>query len=288
MGYTIICNSSTDLPIEVINEFNLKVVSLSFTIEDETYVNHLDHKDYDIKKFYEKLRGGTLATTTQVNAYEYEEVIKEELDKGKDVLILSFSSGLSGSFNSARIAVESFSDAKNKILLIDTKAASLGEGLLVYLAAMQKEAGKSIEEVYEYVNNLIPHLAHWFTVDDLMFLRRGGRLSSSSAIIGSVLRIKPILHVDDEGHLIAKEKTMGRRKSLQRLVKILEESIDTSLSKTVFISHGDDIDAANSVKDMVLALNLDLNVLVINYIGPVIGAHSGPGTIALFFTAKNR
>lgn len=288
MSYTIICNSSTDLPIDVVKKFKLKLVPLQFIIEKETYVNHLDHSSYDINLFYQKLRDGVLATTSQVNVFEYEEAIKEEVDKGNDVLILSFSSALSGSYNSARIAVENFADSKQKVLLIDTKAASLGEGLLVYLAALQKESGKSIDEVYDYVNNIIPHIAHWFTVDDLMFLRRGGRVSGASAAIGSILRVKPILHVDDEGKLIPQGKVIGRKKSLLKLVSMLETTIDTKISNLVFISHGDDIEAANFVKEKVLELDLGLDVKIINYIGPVIGAHSGPGTVALFFTATNR
>ena len=160
--------------------------------------------------------------------------------------------------------------------------------MLVYLAAAQKQKGKSIEEVYEYVNNLIPHLAHWFTVDDLMFLRRGGRLSGAGAILGTVLSIKPILHIDNEGRLIPRYKAIGRKRSLHRLVSILDETIDPSISKSVFISHGDDHHSALLVKEKIEALNRGLNVELINFIGPVIGAHSGPGTVAVFFTAKQR
>lgn len=288
MSFTIICDSSSDLPIDVIKEFNLKTLSLKFNIEEETYVNYLDHSSYDISLFYQKLKDGALATTSQINVYEYEEAIKEEIDKGNDVLILAFSSGLSGCYNSARIAVDNFADSEQKVLLVDTKAASLGEGLLVYLAALQKEAGKTIEEVYEYVNNITLNIAHWFTVDDLMFLRRGGRVSGASAALGSILKIKPIMHVDNNGKLIPVGKVMGRKKSLMKLVSMLETTIDTNISNLVFISHGDDLDAANFVKEKVLELNLGLDVKIINHVGPVIGAHSGPGTIALFFTATQR
>lgn len=288
MSFTIICDSSTDFPIEVVKKFNLKTLSLKFNIEEKTYVNYLDHSSYDISLFYQKLKDGAIATTSQINVYEYEEAIKEEIDKGKDVLILAFSSALSGCYNSARIAVESFADSPKKVLLVDTKAASLGEGLLVYLAALQRESGKTIEEVYEYVNNITLNIAHWFTVDDLMFLKRGGRISGASAAIGSILRVKPILHVDDNGELIPVGKVLGRKKSLLKLVSNLEETIDTKISNLVFISHGDDLEAANFVKEKVLELDLGLDVKIINHVGPVIGAHSGPGTIALFFTATHR
>ncbi len=288
MSYTIICNSSTDLTYELEKKLNLNVLPLKYDIKGTTYANFLDHRDLDIKTFYQKLRAGEVAITSQINVTEYENVIKGEFDKGNDVLILSFSSGLSGSFNAARIAVENMQNKDRKLMLIDTKSASLGEGLLVYLAALEKQKGKTIEQVYDFVNKIIPHIAHWFTVDDLMFLRRGGRLSGASAILGSVLNIKPILHVNDEGKLIPRSKVMGRKKSLQRLVDKLKETIDTSLSKTVFISHGDDLKAALVVKEKVEALDLGLTVELINHIGPVIGAHSGPGTVALFFTAKHR
>lgn len=288
MSYTIIINSSTDLPQEIAEQLNLKLLPLKYNIEDNTYINHLDHRELAIEEFYHKLRDGALATTAQINAYEYEEAIKEEVDKGKDVLILSFSSGLSGSFNAARLALETFNESKQKVLLVDTKAASLGEGLLVYLTALKKQEGKSIEEVYEYANYLVPHIAHWFTVDDLMFLKRGGRLSGVSARIGSLLRVKPVLHVDDEGKLVVKSKTIGRKKSLLHLVSKLKETIDLSISNLVFISHGDAVADANFLKEEILKLNLNLELKIINHIGPVIGAHSGPGTMALFFTAKHK
>lgn len=288
MGYTIIVNSSSDLPQEIIEKFNLRLLPLKFMIEDKTYVNYLDHREYDINKFYNDLRDGALATTSQINSYEYQEAIDEEIKKGNDVLILSFSSALSGSYNAARLAVDEYANNKKKVLLIDTKAASLGEGLIIYLAALEKEKGKSIDEVYNFVNNLIPHLAHWFTVDDLMFLRRGGRVSGASAVIGSILRVKPVLHVDDEGRLIPKEKTLGRKKSLLKLVDKLEKTVDSNISNIVFISHGDDLDAANFVKEEIEKLNLGLEIKIVNHIGPVIGAHSGPGTVALFFAASQR
>lgn len=288
MSFTILFNSSTDLPQKVADELNLKLVPLRFTIEGETYANYLDHREYDIKEFYHKLRTGSLATTTQINVYEYEEAIQKEIDKGKDVLILSFSSGLSGSYNSARIAADSFKDSKQKVLLVDTKAASLGEGLLVYLTALQRKEGKTIEEVYDYANYLVPHLAHWFTVDDLMFLRRGGRVSGFSARIGTILNVKPIMHVDDAGKLIVKSKTIGRKKALRTLASKLEETIDTSISKTVFISHGDALEDAHYLRDEIMKLGLDVDIKIINHIGPVIGAHSGPGTMALFFTVTHK
>ncbi len=288
MSYSIIINSSTDLPESVLKEFDFVLAPLSFNMDEKSYQNDLGYNSMPIKEFYQHLRDGKLVTTSQLNSEDYIKIIDTEIKKGKDVLILSFSSGLSGSYNGARLAVETFKDSNQKVYLVDTLAASLGEGLLVYLAGIQKQAGKSIEEVRDYVEEIKLKVAHWFTVDDLMFLKRGGRLSGASAVIGSLLKVKPILHVNNEGRLIPRLKIIGRRKALNSLVEKLKATIDPSLSNLVFISHGDDLESANYVKEKVEELNLGLDVKMINYIGPLIGAHSGPGTIALFFTATER
>lgn len=288
MSYQIIINSSSDLPEQVVKEFDFKVMPLTFNLEDKSYLNDPGYQSMPVKTFYQHLKDGKVATTSQLNTEDYIKEIEAQFKEGKDVLILSFSSGLSGSYNAARLALEHFKDSERKVYLVDTLAASLGEGLICYLAGLKQREKKTIEEVRDYVEELKLHVAHWFTVDDLMFLKRGGRLSGASAIIGSLLKIKPILHVDNEGKLIPRLKTIGRKKALNTLVKKLTETIDTSLSKLVFISHGDDLESANYVKERVLALNLGLEVKLVNYIGPVIGAHSGPRTIALFFTAKER
>ncbi len=288
MSYSIVINSSTDLPESVLKEFDFVLAPLTFNMEEKAYVNDLGYKSMPIKEFYKHLRDGKLVTTSQLNSEDYIKIIEEEFNKGKDVLILSFSSGLSGSYNGARLALEHFKDHKQKVYLVDTLAASLGEGLLVYLAGLQKQAGKSIEEVRDYVEEVKLNIAHWFTVDDLMFLKRGGRLSGASAVIGSLLKVKPVLHVNNEGRLIPRLKIIGRKKSLNTLVDKLKTTIDTSISNLVFISHGDDLNGANYVKEKIEELDLGLDIKIVNYIGPVIGAHSGPGTIALFFTTTER
>lgn len=288
MSYSIIINSSTDLPESVLKEFGFLLAPLTFNMDEKAYVNDLGYKSMPVKEFYGHLRDGKLVTTSQLNSEDYIKIIETEFKKGNDVLILSFSSGLSGSYNGARLALEHFKDSKQKVYLVDTLSASLGEGLLVYLAGLQKQAGKSIEEVRDYAESIKLNIAHWFTVDDLMFLKRGGRLSGASAVIGSLLKIKPVLHVNEEGRLIPRLKIIGRKKSLNALVDKLESTIDPSISNLVFISHGDDLESANYVKEKVEELDLGLEVKIINYIGPVIGAHSGPGTVALFFAAKER
>lgn len=286
--YTIIINSSTDLTEEMRKRFDFKVAPLKFTIQGKEYVNDLEYQSMDVKAFYSLLREGKVATTSQLNVAEYEDLIEEEFKKGNDVLIMAFSSALSGTYNSARIAVENFQNKEQKVYLVDTKSASLGEGLLAYIAGIKKEEGYTIEELYKYIENIKLNVAHWFTVDDLMFLKRGGRLGGASAIIGSILSIKPILHVDIEGRLVPMSKERGRKRALQALVNKIIETHDSKLGMDVFISHGDDIEAANTLKEKIEALNLGLQVSLINYIGPVIGAHAGPGTIAVFFLATNR
>lgn len=288
MAFTIICESSTDLPKHIVDSYNIKLLPMKYMIGEDTHLNDPEHIDLPVDEFYQMLKSGSVATTSQLTQFDYQALIEEEFKKGKDVLILGFSSGLSGSINGARLAIEELKDQKQKALLIDTLGASLGQGFMVYLAAKKQQEGATLEETYQYVESIKHHVAHWFTVDDLMFLKRGGRVSGVSAVIGTMLSIKPILHVDDEGKLIPRLKVMGRKKALQTLVDKLKETIDVSLSKEVFISHGCDLEAANRVKDRIEGLGLDLNVTLINEIGPVIGAHSGPGTVAVFFTAHKR
>lgn len=288
MAFTIICESSTDLPKHIIDSYNIRLLPMKYMIKEDTYLNEPEHIDLAVDEFYQMLKSGSVATTTQLTQFDYQTLIEEEFQKGNDVLVLGFSSGLSGSINGARLAIEELKDHKQKTLLIDTLAASLGQGFMVYLAAKKQQSGATFEETCNYVESIKHHIAHWFTVDDLMFLKRGGRVSGVSAAIGTMLSIKPILHVDDEGRLIPRLKVMGRKKALQTLVDKLKETIDVSLSKEVFISHGSDLEAANRVKERIEGLDLDLTVTLINEIGPVIGAHSGPGTVAVFFTATKR
>ncbi|MGI6781602.1 MAG: DegV family protein [Acholeplasmataceae bacterium] len=286
--YSIIINSSTDLTEEIRNELDLVLAPLKFTMDGKEYMNDLSYNSMPVAEFYQKMRDGSLATTSQMNVSEYIDLIKAEFKKGKDVLILALSGGLSGTVNSARIAVETLAGHQNKVYLVDTKAASLGEGLIAYIAGKKRQEGYTIEQLYEYIEQIKFNVAHWFTVDDLMFLRRGGRLGGASAILGSVLKIKPILHVDIEGRLIPMGKVRGRKKALRTLVEKVAETHDPHLPKDVFISHGDDLEAALSIKEQIEELGLGLNVNLINHIGPVIGAHSGPGTIAVFFFATQR
>ena len=285
--FVIVTDSSADLPADLVRELGVEVLPLSFTIQGKTYRNYPDGREMAPGAFYQLLRSGGMATTSAVNVADYTAALEPLLQEGKDVLLLVFSSGLSATYQSSVIAVEELREKypDRKLFTVDTLCASLGQGLLVWHAVEQKRKGASIEAVRDWVEENKLHLCHWFTVDDLHFLKRGGRISAATAVVGSMLSIKPVLHVDDEGHLINVGKARGRAASLTALVDKMEETaIDVD---TVFISHGDCLADAEKVKAMVEE-RFGTQKVVINHIGPVIGAHSGPGTLALFFLGTQR
>ncbi len=287
--YVLITDSSADLSQEMVQELGVTVLPLSFTIQGKTYRNYPDNREMDLPLFYDMLRAGELATTSAVNVAEYTQAVEPILQEGKDVLILAFSSGLSSTYQASVLAAgelrEKYPD--RKIYTVDTLCASLGQGLLVYLAAQEQRKGKSIEEVRDWAEETKLHLCHQFTVDDLHFLKRGGRISATTAVVGSMLQIKPVLHVDNEGHLINVGKARGRQASLKALVDKMEKTVTEEGRKTVFISHGDCRKDAVTVADMVRE-RFGTQDIRINFVGPVIGAHSGPGTLALFYLGTER
>lgn len=287
--YVIFTDSCADLDEKMLQELEVQYLPFSFTSNDSTYRNWADGRELSFKDFYDKLRAGGSASTSQVNATEFVEAFRPILQSGKDLVYLAFSSGLSGTIHSARLAAddlaEEFPDAK--VLVVDTYAASLGQGLLVWHTAQLKKQGKTMQEVATWVEENQGKLAHWFTVDDLNFLKRGGRLSGAAALFGTMLNIKPVLHVDDEGHLIAMEKVRGRKQSLNALVDHMEKTATNPAQQLVFISHADAPEDAQYVAEEVKR-RLGVTQTYINYIGPVIGSHAGPGTVALFFLASER
>lgn len=287
--YIIVTDSSADLDVQLVEETGVEVLPLSFLMEEKSYQNYPDNREMDPHAFYEKLRAGSTATTSAVNVGQYIDFCVPHLEAGRDVLILAFSSGLSATCRSAQLAAEELTEKypDRKILVVDTLCASLGQGLLVWLAAREKQAGKSIEEVRDWAEENKLHLAHWFTVDDLMHLKRGGRVSAATALVGTMLSIKPVMHVDDEGHLIKVGTARGRKASLMALVDRMEKSAVDPEHQTVFISHGDCLEDAQFVADEI-ARRFGITDIRINHVGPVIGAHSGPGTVALFFLASQR
>ena len=287
--YVLITDSSADLSQEMVQELGVTVLPLSFTIQGKVYRNYPDNREMDLPLFYDMLRAGELATTSAVNVAEYTQAVEPILQEKKDVLILAFSSGLSSTYQASVLAAEELREKypDRKIYTVDTLCASLGQGLLVYLAVQEQRKGKSIEEVRDWAESTKLHLCHQFTVDDLHFLKRGGRISATTAVVGSMLQIKPVLHVDNEGRLINIGKARGRQASLKALVDKMEKTVTEEGKKTVFISHGDCRKDAVAVADMVRE-RFGTQDIRINYVGPVIGAHSGPGTLALFYLGTER
>lgn len=287
--FVILTDSSADLSADMAQKLNVEVLPLGFVLDNQTYRNYPDNREMDPHVFYERLRAGDVATTNAVNVAQYVEALEPLLQAGKDVLILAFSSGLSTTYNSSRLAVEELSAKypERKLYTVDTLCASLGQGLLVWYAARERDRGRSIEEVRDWIEEHRLNICHQFTVDDLHFLKRGGRISAATAVVGTMLQIKPVLHVDDEGHLINIGKARGRQASLKALVDRMEETALDSGSLTVFISHGDCLEDAQTVADMVKK-RFGVEDVYINYVGPVIGAHSGPGTVALFYAGTER
>ena len=287
--FVILTDSSADLSAEMVQQLDVQVLPLSFTIQEKTYHNYPDNRDMDPGHFYSLLRSGEVATTAAVNVAEYLEVVEPLLQAGQDVLILAFSSGLSATYSSSVIAVEELQKKypQRKLFTVDTLCASLGQGLLVYLAAQERAKGRSIEEVRDWAEETKLHLCHQFTVDDLHFLKRGGRISATTAVLGSMLQIKPVLHVDNEGHLINIGKARGRHASIQALADKMAATATDPADQVVFISHGDCEQDALYIKQQVME-KIGVKQIYINYIGPVIGSHSGQGTVALFFFGSKR
>jgi DegV family protein with EDD domain len=284
----IIIDSCADLPYSFVKEHNIPVIHFTYHFQGK------DNKDdfgqsIDYETFYKAVRSGEMPTTSQVNVDIYSQAFRHYIEQNQSIIYLCFSSALSGSFNSAAIArdmlLEEYPDAD--ITIIDTKAASMGEGLLVWHAVKMLESGASKEEIVKWVEDNKLKTAHWFTVEDLNHLKRGGRVSGAAAFIGTMLDIKPILHVDNEGRLIPITKVKGRKKSIRALFEKLEETIINPEEQVIFISHGDSYNEANQLADMIRS-KYKVKDIIINHIGPVIGAHSGPGTIALFFLAQHR
>lgn len=286
--FKIITNTTADLPLSYIEENNLGVMIFNYTIKEETYSRG---HELDWKEFYSMMRQGHMSTTSQVNPEECRSYFEEYLQETRELLYLCFSSGLSGTYGNACLAAEQVMEEHQdcRIRVIDTRCASMGEGLLVYKAVEQKKAERTMEETADWVEENIPHLVHIFTVDDLNHLYRGGRVSRTAAIVGTMVGIKPILHVDDEGHLIPLSKVRGRKKSLNALVDYMADKMGSfrESNDMIFISHGDALEDAEFVRDEIKS-RFGIEGCMINHIGPTIGAHSGPGTIALFFMGDSR
>ena len=292
MDFEIVTDSCCNLLEDMIDDFGIHILPLTFMVdgEDEVYQSYLKGERTDLKQFYTMMREGKVFKTSLPNLAESEALFRELLGSGRDVLYIAFSSGLSGTYQALSLMAAQLQEEfpECKIHVVDSLAASGGQGLLVWYAVQHARAGESIDQVRDWLEENKLHLAHWFTVDDLMFLFRGGRVSKTAAWAGTLLNIKPVLHVDDEGHLIPMEKVRGRKKSLNALIDHMEKSANKPISdQMVFITHGDCIEDAEYVAAKIKE-RFGVKDVVINYVDPVIGAHSGPGTMALFFLADKR
>ena len=284
--YVIITDSSSDLTKEILSDTELALIQLDVLVEGE---EPRANCDIDTKEFYDKLRGKKSATTSAVNIDAFLAVFEPYLKDGTDVLYLGFSSGLSGTYNAGLVAAKELAEKypERKIYAVDTLAASLGQGLLVDYAVKLKNDGADIETVRDFVEENKLKLCHWFTVDDLFFLKRGGRVSAATAVVGSMLSIKPVLHVDDMGRLINVGKARGRKAAIDALFDKMKETAIEPENQTVFISHGDAIEDAEYLAGRIRE-ELGVKEIKIGYVGPVIGAHAGPGVLALFFIGSER
>ena len=284
--YQIITDSACDLPKTMAAELGVTVVPLYVNFRNESMADSVDE---GIKTVYDGLRAGESASTSAVNPARWASAMEGALEKSQDVLVIAFSSGLSTTFQSAVIAGEELKEKypDRKIHVVDSLCASLGQGLMIWYACRKRDEGLSVSELAAWVEENRLHLCHWFTVDDLMFLKRGGRVSAATALVGTMLSIKPVLHVDDEGHLINVGKVRGRKAAIKALADKIGELGAGYDNSTVFISHGDCADEARSLADTVKE-KYGIQTVVIGYVGAVIGSHSGPGTIALFFLGDHR
>ena len=286
--FVIMTDSCCDLPAALTEELGVVVLPLSVLIGEESFKNYLDGREIGFKEFYDRVRGGAMPTTSAVSVGDFEDAMRAVLSAGKDILCLNFSSALSTTYQSAVIAAEGLREEfpEADVRVLDTLCASAGQGLLVYLCAQRQKEGKSLDEVYSFAAETAPNMAHWVTVDDLFHLKRGGRVSAATAVVGSMLAIKPIIQINDEGKLINVGKARGRKASLLTLVDELEKRL-LDPANPVFITHGDCEEDAKFVADEI-EKRTGAKTPVISYVGPVIGAHTGAGVIALCFLGKER
>ncbi len=287
--YILLTDSSADLTQEQYRELDIQVLPLTFLLNGQSYENLPDESSMKFSQVYAELRKGANIQTSAVNVDRFSTTYRSYLEKGYDILYLGFSSGLSSTYSASQIAAQDMMEAfpGRKILTVDSLAASMGQGLLVYYTAKKRLEGATLEEAAAYAEELKLKVCHWFTVDDLFFLKRGGRVSATTALLGSALGIKPVLHVDNEGHLINVAKVRGRKNSLQHIADRMAATAVDPACQTIFLSHGDCLEDAEYLAQL-LRQGCGFKDIVINYVGPVIGAHSGPGTIALFFLGTER
>lgn len=288
MKTVIITDSGSDLPVEYMENNKISFISMMYNFSGREYEDDFG-KTMSHKEFYDGLRSGLMSSTSQINTFKYVEEFKKHVSQGKSIIYIGLSSGLSGSINNANLAVQMVREEyKNAdISIVDSKGASMGEGLMVYYACEMLKKGASKEEIVNWLEENKFKICHWFTVEDLNHLKRGGRVSGTAAFIGTILDIKPVLYVNDEGKLIPVAKVKGRKKSLRMLADKFKELVVNPEEQTIMISHGDCLEDAKHLEKIILE-EFKVKEVIINPIGPVIGSHSGPGTVALFFMGEKR
>lgn len=286
--YIITTDTTCDMTYEYYKDNNVVFIPLEYIMDGTAYEEFAPNA-LPVKDFYDSMRNGKMPKTSQISVYKATEAFEKLLVQGKDILHLAFSSALSGSYNSAVQAAESLKEKypNRKIMVFDSKAASMGEGLLLNYLVKNKANGMSLEDNYKWLKKSAGNLAHWFTVNDLYHLHRGGRVSRTAAVLGTMINIKPVLHVDDEGRLVMVEKVRGRMASIKKLVAHMEQTAIDPKNQVVYISHGDCLEEAQKLGKLIEE-SLGVKEIVYNHVGPVIGAHAGPGTLALFFMATKR
>ena len=287
--YEIFTDATSDLPQEIIDTLGIKVIPMDFEINGKVYSHYPDERNLDSKTFYEMAQQGIMATTTQITPARFIEYFIPTLEEGKDILYICFSSGLSGTYGSSQVAIQNLKEdyPNRKIMSVDSLCASCGEGLLVYLAAKEKEKGKTIEELYNWVEENRLNICHWYKVDDLFHLKRGGRIGSIAATFGTALNIKPLLNMDNEGKLQLVEKVRGTKACEHHMINKLKENYLPNKYDTIIISHADCEYEALSLEKM-LRKECEVGEIIHSKIGPVIGAHSGKGTLLINFYGKKR
>lgn len=287
--YVIVTDSTSNLPEDMIDKYDIRILSLNYYVDEVEYKGYIKGERLNLVPFYAMMREKKEIATSLVSVGDAYKLLEDIFEAGMDYLYIGFSSGLSGTFHAVSMVTEELKEKypKRKGYAVDSRAAALGEGLLVHYAVQNRENGMAIEDNAEWILNNRNNLCHWFTVDDLFFLKRGGRISAATAVVGTALSIKPVLHVDDDGHLIQMENVRGRKKSLDALVRHMQESIIEPDKQSVYISHGDCLKDAQYVADKVKKL-YNVKEVVVRLLDPVIAAHSGPGTVALFFMGDRK
>ncbi len=286
-SYVIVSDATLDLPVHIIEQFDIRVIPMGLDIDNVEFFHYPDERELSIEDFYSRIKTGAVSRTSQITPPIFTEVFTELLEQGKDIIYIAFSSGLSGTFSCAQLVVDSLAEKypDRKIYCVDSLCASIGEGLLVYHAALKKQEGLTIDQLRAWVEENKFAARHWFTVKDLYYLKRGGRITSIEAIVGTALKIRPVLSTDAQGKLVVLSKIRGSRAELDFMVGKMEAEGNCLENQTVFIGHGDDIEQAQALEHLIRSKNLVKDV-VITKIGPIIGTHTGPGMLALVYMGK--